>query len=84
VEKRLRIFARADFYVKEILPLPFVNQTKKLAMQILTSSLGSKLSRLSFSFNTVLDPFPSYPQVWIDLWISHSFFFGLGLGRLSA
>ncbi len=61
------------FFAKEILPPPLVKQTDKLAMKFLTSSWGSKLSRLPFSFNVSLDHFPSYPQVWIDLLISPTF-----------
>ncbi len=77
-------FLLAHIFFKEILPPPLVNQTENLAMQFLTSSLGSKLSRLPFPFNVSFRSLPKL-STGVDRPVDKSTVpLGLGLGHLSA
>ena len=74
----------AQIFLKRNLPLPLVNRTEKPAMQFLISSLGSKLSRLLFSFNNSIRSLPEL-STGVDRPVDKSLLLlGLGLGRLIA
>jgi len=77
-------FCSRRFFFTEILPLPIVNQTDKLAMQFVTSSLGSKLSRLPFPFNVSFRSLPKL-STGVDIPVDKSTVpFRLGIESLSA
>ncbi len=77
-------FCSRIFFVKKILPPPLVNQTDNLAMQFLTSSLGSKLFRLPFPFNVSFRSL-SKLSTGVDRPVDKSALpLALGLGHLGA